>query len=173
MSIDLHLLPWVSKAGIETRYRAIQVRSKYRPIHILGAIWYLIPYSYQCSIPDKWCYTGPTLLTTLNCRLYRAPRSFFRIALLLPLPGLLLLLLPLLFGKLVVQTLVSGLDQDVFTHAKVILQHRRQVMRGAQLETFCPPAALANAWRTLRLLCPSLQRRRRRQQQKNSPTNKP
>ena len=47
MSIDLHILPRVSKAGIEPRYHAIQVQSKYHPIHILRAVWYLIPYSYQ------------------------------------------------------------------------------------------------------------------------------
>ena len=64
LSIDLHLFPRVSMAGIETRYRAIQVRSGYRPIHILGVVWYFIPYSYQCSIPGKWCYTGPTLVYT-------------------------------------------------------------------------------------------------------------
>ena len=64
VSIDLHLLPQVSKAGIETRYCAIQVRSVYSPIHILRVVWYLIPYSYQYSIPGKWCYIGLTLVHT-------------------------------------------------------------------------------------------------------------
>ena len=50
-SIDLHLLPRVSKTGIETRYRAIQVRSGYRPIHILGVVWYFIPYSPGGTLP--------------------------------------------------------------------------------------------------------------------------
>ena len=35
-------------------------------IHILHAIWYLTPYSYQYYVPGKWCYTGPTLVYTID-----------------------------------------------------------------------------------------------------------
>ena len=58
--IDLHLLPRVSKAGIETQYCAIQVRSMYRPIHILRAVWYLILYStifYTMQMVLYWSNT--------------------------------------------------------------------------------------------------------------------